>query len=263
MQGKIIDFHTHVFPEKVAEKAVEQLSNYYNIPVPYQGELQELLNFAQEAGVGKVVLHAVATKPTQVQVNNDWISGVISDRVIGFGSIHPDYPKVHEELDRMAQLGLTGIKFHSDFQGVDLDDPRMWAIYEAIGDRFPVLFHVGDVSSQASAPHKLAKVLDAFPHMTVIAAHLGGYVSWQEALQFLIGRNLYLDTSSALWVLSPKEATEIIRTHGVHRVLFGSDYPVCTPKEDLERVDKLDLTLEEKEMLLWKNAQELLNRFAK
>lgn len=261
MKGKIIDFHAHAFAEKVAGKAVAQLASHYKLPVSNSGELEELLEYAKRDGVVKVVLHAAATKASQVQVTNDWISGVLSEQIVGFGSLHPDFVEIEAELERMIDLGLTGIKFHPEFQGVDLLDPRMWKLYEAIGDRFPVMFHVGDVESQASAPHKLAQILDAFPKMTVIAAHLGGFASWEEANRHVIGREVYVDTSSALWLLSPQEATRLIRQHGVHKVLFGTDYPLCTAQEELENLDKLDLTDEEKEMILWKNAQELLARF--
>lgn len=261
MKGKIIDFHTHAFPDKVAGKVVEQLASHYKLPVTYSGELEELLDYAKRDGVAKIVLHAAATKASQVQTNNDWISGVICEEIVGFGSLHPEFVEVEAELERMMDLGLTGIKFHPEFQGVDLLDSRMWKIYEAIGDRFPVMFHVGDAHSQLSAPHKLAKILDAFPNMTVIGAHLGGFAAWAESERYIIGRELYVDTSSAVWLMSPQEATRLIRQHGVHKVLFGTDYPICTAQEELDRLDKLDLTHEEKEMILWKNAEELLARF--
>lgn len=256
--AKIIDIHTHAFPDKIAEKAVIQLENFYHIEIPNHGDMESLLTSADVVGVEKIALHVAATKPSQVEVSNSWVGGVISGRIIGFGSLHPDYSDFAAELDRMVDLGLKGIKFHAELQGFALDDPRMWPIYEAIGERLIVMFHVGDTKSTLSAPAKVAKVLDAFPKLRVIAAHLGGYESWPEAEEYLYGRDLYIDTSSALWCMSPEEAARIIYAHGVDKVLFGSDYPVSTPKDELARLNQLPLKEEEKRKILWDNAARLL-----
>ncbi|MHB8170781.1 MAG: amidohydrolase family protein [Thermincolia bacterium] len=255
---KIIDFHAHAFPTKIAEKAVEQLEIFYGIKISNQGELEPLLSSADKAGVSKICLHAAATKPSQVRPTNDWMAGVCSERILGFGTIHPDYEDWLAELDRMKELGLTGIKFHADLQGFELDDPQMWPIYEAIDDRFLVMFHVGDKISTLASPERLAKVLDNFPKLKAVAAHLGGYSNWAEARELLYGRNLYVDTSSALWCMEPKEARRLIYAHGVDRVLFGTDYPIATAAEELERLEALDLTGEEMDLILWSNGARLL-----
>jgi len=254
----IIDFHAHAFPAKIAEKAAAQLASFYRLEIPHQGLLEPLLASAGEAGVSKICLHAAATKPSQVQPTNDWMAGVCSDMIVGFGTIHPDYEDWLAELDRMEALGLAGIKFHADFQGFELDDPRMWPIYEAIDDRFLVMFHVGDQKSTLASPTRLARVLDNFPRLKAIAAHLGGYASWEEAREILLGRELYIDTSSALWCMEPQKARELIYAHGVDRVLFGTDYPIATAAEELNRLEALGLTGEEMDNILWQNAARLL-----
>lgn len=259
----VIDFHAHVFPEKISGKAVEQLAAHYKIQIPHRGEINDMLASADAAGVDTIVVLAAATNAGQVQATNDWIASICSERIIGFGSLHPDYPEFAQELDRMRDLGLTGIKLHFEFQGFPVDDPRMWPIYEAIGDRFLIMMHMGDKHSDYSAPWRLARVLDAFPGIKVIAAHLGGWANWDDARRYVLGRDIYVDTSSCTWVLPPETVAGLIRAHGVDRVLFGSDFPVTSHLEELQRFALLPLTAAEKEKILWRNATDLLAAFTK
>ncbi|ADG82510.1 amidohydrolase family protein [Thermincola potens] len=254
----IIDFHTHAFPEKIAHLAVNQLANHYKISIAGMGTLSDLLQSAQEAGITKLCLHAAATNPDQVQINNNWIAKQCSDNIIGFGSIHVDYPDPFSELDRMETLGLTGIKFHAEFQQFAIDDPRMWPVYEAIEDRFLVMFHVGDRKSDLSHPARLKRVIESFPKMKIIAAHLGGWSKWQEAKDYLLGKDIYIDTSSTTWILPPVEIARLIRSHDINKVLFGTDYPVAKHKQELEAFHRIPLTSAEREKILWKNGADLL-----
>lgn len=258
MNRHIIDFHNHAFPAKIERKAVRHLERHYSIDIPRIGDMQSLCLSAQNAGIEYLVLHASATHRSQVTSANDWIASFTNSNIIGFGTLHPDYEDCLGELKRIKELGLRGLKLHSDFQGFNIDDPSMYYIYDALGSNFPLLMHVGDENLDSSSPQRLAKILELFPHITVIAAHLGGYSRWDEARQYLVGKNLYLDTSSTLWKLDPREATAIIREHGADKVLFGSDYPVASHEEELERFLSLPLKEGEREKILWKNGAKIL-----
>lgn len=255
---KIFDFHTHAYPEKVASKSVAFLNEYYKITCQGDGTIEDLLASAADGGVGYLLVHAVATKASQVENVNTWISEHLSTNVFGFGTIHPDYDGIIKELGRIRSLGLLGLKLHPDFQGYFVDDPSMDIVYSNIEENFPVLFHVGDETSDFSSPKRLANVLDRYPKMTVIAAHLGGYSRWDDAQRYIIGRNCYIDTSSSLWAMPPEKAVEIIRRHGVDHVLFGTDYPLTRHKEELERFFALGLTEQENNKILFQNAKNLL-----
>ncbi|MDP4109220.1 MAG: amidohydrolase family protein, partial [Bacillota bacterium] len=139
-----------------------------------------------------------------------------------------------------------------------IDDPDMMPVYKALEGKLPVLIHMGDEHRDSSSPKRLRKVLDLFPGLTVIAAHLGGYRKWDDSIKYLLGKNVYFDTSSSLFMLDKLKATEIIRGHGVKKVLFGSDYPMWSHEEELRRFLNLGLTPEENELILWKNASSLL-----
>lgn len=256
----IIDFHVHVFPDKVAEKAVESIGNYYGIAMRKKGTLEDLFESGNSIGISKYVVHSSATKVEQVAAINEYMYFLSKnfDNIISFGAIHPDIQDINGAVDSIIKMGLKGIKLHPEFQEFDIDDPKAMRIYEAIEGKLPVLIHMGDMFKDSSRPKRLAKVLDNFPKLVVIAAHLGGYSMWDEAEQYLIGRNLYLDTSSSLFFISPEKAAQIIRKHGVDKVLFGTDYPMWDHKEELDRFYNIGLEQWENDMILRGNALKLL-----
>ncbi len=255
---KIVDIHAHAFDDKIAEKATVNLKNYYNIPPVSDGFLSYLLEKAEESEVDKLVLCATATKPSQVSMINDYVSSLVNDKIIGFGTLHCDFDEIDAELDRIEELGLSGIKFHPVFQNFKIDDDKAMRMYEKIGARFPVLIHVGDKNVDYASPERLSNVIDELPEVTFIAAHLGGYSEWETAKKCLIGKNVYIDTSSSVRFLEPSESASIIRAHGCDKVLFGTDYPLSDYKFEIECLKKLKLTKSEYEKIYWKNAYKLL-----
>jgi hypothetical protein len=117
---------------------------------------------------------------------------------------------------------------------------------------------MGDQNQDSSSPLRLKHILERFPKLVVIAAHLGGYQMWDESLKYLVGGNLYMDTSSSLAFLKPEKAVEIIRKHGIEKILFGTDFPMWGHLEELNRFMALDLTESEKRVILYDNAAKLL-----
>ena len=258
---KYIDFHTHVFPAEIAAKAVAGLEAYYGAKWHGTGELDDLLRGEDEAKVSAAVIFSCATRADQVININNFISKLSAasrGRLIGFGTLHPDFADIPAELARIRKLGLRGLKFHPDFQKFAIDDPRMSLIYENAADDLLMLFHVGDAHSDLSAPRRLAGVLDAFPRARIIAAHFGGYRRWDEAEKFLVGRDLWFDTSSSLPLLPADRAREIIRAHGIGRMLFASDYPGTRPIDAIRNLAGLGLADEAMEMICHANAEKLL-----
>lgn len=259
MPEKIVDMHAHAFDEKIAVKATENLHHYYNIEPAADGRLVHLTDSAKQNNIDKLVVCATATKPKQVQMINDYVSSLIGEHIIGFGTLHCDFEELDAEIARLSTLGLSGIKFHPIFQGFKIDDDKAMQMYEKIGDKFPVLVHVGDKNIQDATPARLAGVMKELPQVTFIAAHLGGYGEWDESKKYLIGKNVYIDTSSSVRFLPPEEAAAIIRAHGVDKVLFGTDYPLSNHQFEFACLKKLNLTNDEYEKIYWKNAYRLLN----
>ncbi len=261
MTDKIIDFHNHIFPDKIAAKVVKQLGSYYHYEMQGTAQIDNLLQLSHEANMYKLVVHSTATKVEQVEHINSYLGTVVKEQkgyFIGFGTLHPDYENIESELDRMETLGLKGLKFHPDFQHFEIDCDKMFHIYDIVGDRFPILMHVGDETYDYSSPKRMRRAVDNFPKVTFIAAHFGGYSRWDEAFEYLAGQKLYFDTSSSLDKLSDQDAMKMIDKHGADKMLYASDYPIITHRHCLERFLQLPLTPTEQDMILYQNASRLL-----
>ena len=101
------------------------------------------------------------------------------------------------------------------------------------------MIHVGDKRpprETPSCPYKLMRVHKRFPGLTIIAAHMGGYLHWKWALDELIGSDVYIDTSSTIPFIDDATLAEIVRRHPRERVLFGSDYPLFDPGREIRRI---------------------------
>ena len=257
---KYIDMHTHVFPAKIADKAVKFLEDYYHHHWSGNGSVEDLLDAVIAANVDKALIFSCATKPEQVSAANDYLHLTqmqFPDRFFAFGTIHPDIKDIDGEISRIRELGLKGIKIHPDFQQVYINEPKMFRIYEAAGD-LPVMIHMGDKKADFSTPWRLAQVLDRFPQVKVIAAHFGGYSEWDDVEKYLVGRDVYFDTSSTFWELPFERARRIISAHGVDKFLFGSDYPAQKPAEAISDIMKLGLDDAGNEKIFHLNAERLI-----
>ncbi|MFA5561079.1 MAG: amidohydrolase family protein [Eubacteriales bacterium] len=260
---RIIDCHCHVYPEKIASRAVSGIGEFYDLPLRHDGALGTLLRLEREAGVTHLVIFSVATKPAQADSINDFIARTVQsdpDGMTGLGTLHPDSPTIAADIRRIKSLGLKGVKLHPDFQQFRIDDPRCLKIYEACEGELPILMHTGDFRFDFSNPNRMQPMLEAFPHLTFIGAHFGGWSVWDEAVARLQGYdNFYVDCSSSLYALSPEKARDIIRAYGADHVLFGVDYPMWTPKQELERLLALGLTAEEYSLILHRNSERLFD----
>jgi predicted TIM-barrel fold metal-dependent hydrolase len=256
----VVDFHAHVYPEKIAAKAAASIAEFYGVPSQKNGTVDELLESGRTAGIERFVVFSAAAVPAQVQAINNYISSVCLERpeFTGFGTLHRDMEKPLDEIERLVSLGLKGIKLHPDMQGFNIDDERMMDIYAFLEGRLPVIFHTGDYRYTFSHPARLAKVLDNFPKLTAIAAHFGGWSVVDIAFDYLYKRRCYFDVSSSLSFIGSRRAVELIRSYGAERFLFGSDYPMWDPAACLDEFCSLELSEHEKELILWKNASGIL-----
>ncbi|NLE13013.1 MAG: amidohydrolase [Clostridiales bacterium] len=265
---KIIDAHTHIYPEAIAEKACVSLGQFYDFEVRAKGTYADLSGQSRASNTVGFFLLSVATNGNQVPKVNDKLAAVLMKardegfEAIGFAAMHQDCPDFAGEIDRCVGLGLRGVKVHPDIQRMDIAGERMRDLCACLVERhLPLFLHMGDNRPEYrySEPGKLAALLDEFPTLTAIAAHYGGYMAWDEAVEALAGRpNVWYDCSSALWAMSPERAAELTRLMGVDRVMYGTDYPVCNLKEHFELFLKLPLTEEERAAVIYDNAHRFI-----
>ena len=224
--------------------------------------MNELLRAQKEAGISLSCIHSVAVTPHSIRSINRFISDSVQahpDRLRGFAAIHPDAENLPELVEEVCAAGFSGFKIHPDMQKFALDGPKAMEMFAALEGKLPVMIHTGDNRFEFSRPRQMKKVLDAFPKLVCVCAHLGGWSEWDEATRTLAEyENVYVDTSSSLYTLKPEEGRRIIRSYSRDRVLFGTDYPMWNPAEELERFHRLLLTDDEEEKILCLNAGTLL-----
>ena len=259
-EKRMIDFHVHIFPEKVAARAVAATGSYYGIAMQRTGTIADLLEDGAKIGCARYLVHSTATRPDQVVSVNDFLCAAAAQHpeFIPFGTLHPGMKGMEAEVERMIARGLRGVKLHADFQGFRLDDEDVLYMYEILEGRLPVLLHMGDRNTENTTPERLRNVVAKFPKLTVIGAHFGGYSVWERAERVLADTGIYVDTSSSLPFLTPERARELVHAFGADRCLFGTDYPMWDHVGEYERFNRLDLTDEEREMILYRNAEALL-----
>ncbi len=264
MEKFIYDMHTHIFPQKIAEKAVSSIGGFYGIPMVKKGFSEDLIDSGSGIGVEKYLVCSTATTPLQVTAINSFVAAETSKHpeFIGFGTMHPGFEGISDEVERIISLGLSGIKLHPDFQKFAIDDKEAYPIYEAAEGRLPILFHTGDKRYSYSNPERVLKILKDFPKLICICAHLGGYSEWDAvtALKGYLGNpNIYFDTSSSIRFLDPKTSVDIIRAHGVEHVFWGTDYPMQDHESELADFMKLELDDRERQMIFRENAKKLID----
>lgn len=259
----VLDAHCHIYPEKIAAKAAASTNAFYEMEKgSCAGTAADLMELGAAAGVDHFVVQSVATVPKQVRSINTFIAAEVAaakGKLTGLGTLHPDSEDIEGDVAQILELGLNGVKLHPDIQKFAIDEPRCRKIYELCAGRLPILLHTGDKRFGFSNPEHLLPVLRDFPDLTVVGAHFGGWSVWEEASERLAGLpNLWVDCSSTFYAISDNDTIlKWIRRYGADRVLFGTDYPMWEPEQELERFFTLDLTEEERRLILGENAKTL------
>ena len=256
------DIHTHIYPDDIAQKATDSVRNFYEIGgAGMSGTVSQLLQRGKEAGISRFLVLPVAIRPDRATHINDFILQQVNlhPEFIGFGTVHANMPRLMDEVNRIHDMGLKGIKMHPDSQRFHIDDPRLYPMYEHIQGKLPILLHMGDHRYDYSHPVKLRRILDQFPRLQAVAAHFGGYSMYEQAYDLLKDTNCILDVSSSLMFMPQGEAERYIRLYGAERMAFGSDYPLWDPVQEVNRFMQLKLTPEEMEQIAWKTACRFLN----
>ena len=281
---KIIDFHTHTFPDAIAISTVDKLQRASHTRPFTDGTTAQLQQSMRSAGITASVVLPVATHPRQVtKINDASIRMNESSQetgILSFGCMHPDFADYDVELSRIKHAGIRGIKLHPIYQGVDLDDPRFLRILARCGELgLMVLIHAGlDVGFPGAvhaSPRMVLHVLSEIGPLPLILAHMGGWRCWDEVEDLLPGHGLYIDTSFSLGhmtsngdgyyqqeedtkLLSDSHFLRLVRAFGAFHTLFGTDCPWGDQRAELNHILSLPLTAAEKDAILYQNAARLL-----
>lgn len=258
---KIIDIHTHIYPDDIAQKATASVQQFYGIGSgTMDGTVKMLLEEGGNAGISQFVVLPVAIRPDRVSHINDFTLRQAAENpcFIPFGTVHAAMDGLMDEVERLLSLGVKGIKMHPDSQRFHIDDERLFPMYEAIRGRVPVLLHMGDHRYDYSHPIKLRRILDMFPGLDAIAAHFGGYSMYDTALELLKDTDCVMDISSSLMFMENGKAEYYVNQYGAERLAFGTDYPMWEPVKETNRFLQLKLTDVQFEQIAHKTAERIL-----
>jgi predicted TIM-barrel fold metal-dependent hydrolase len=260
---EIIDAHNHIWPERVVCKAKDYLESFTKHKLATLPTADNLLKVMDESGISKSVVSSVASYPRQVVSINNWLFSIKQERFIPFASIHPFFDGFKEELKRV-QDNAFGVKLQPEFQNFYFDDEKAFPLYEELQKlNLAVLLHCGsEISSSGkvhSAPERILKVIEKFPELKIIGAHMGGFLMWEEVLEKLAGKNIYFDTSDSIRIMKKELLEQFFAKHGFDKIVYGSDFPIQDPKEEIAFIKALNISEENKQKLLSLNIKKLLS----
>lgn len=276
----IIDFHTHTFPDHIAQRAISGMQSNTHAQAFSDGTVCKLVQSMENTGVDRCVTLPVATNPLKLRSMNDTaIAQNGKDGLICFGASHPDATDWKEELQRIADAGIRGIKLHPHYQGTDFDDVRYLHILEQAGELgLIVVTHAGQEiaypGSQKSSPEKIAAALRQVGPVTLVLAHMGGWKEWDRVCDVLGDTPCLFDTSFSLGHIAPladapytgeelallqqEQFCTMVERLGPSRILFGTDSPWADQQSEIEKIRSLPLTQQAKQAILGDNAKRLL-----
>lgn len=259
---RIIDFHTHIYPDPIARKAADSIRDFYELAGDdMDGTVDTLLARGQEAGIDHFVVLPVGLKPGHVRHINEFILKEVAGhpQFTGFGTIHAAMEELEAEIEFIHTSGLRGVKMHPDTQLFNIDDPRLFPAYDLLRQKgMQVILHTGDSRHDYSHPARLRRVLAHFPGLTVVAAHFGGYSMYETAYEQLKDTDCFMDVSSSMMFMDRDTAVGYIRKYGPERLVYGSDYPLWDPVQEVKRFLSLGLTDAETEQIAHRTAESLL-----
>lgn len=254
---KIFSNHAHCIPKSFMPNA----------------EPSDLLKRIDALGIEKSV--AFAPFPYQItgENANDWLYARIKNenRLVGFGTV--DFNgDVRADVKRAVDYGFKGIKVHPAAQKINiLCEPARVLYEQAQKAGLFVTFHTGVHWHRISDYNMLLfdEVARDYPKLNVGLEHFGGYCFFKEALAVLINSpNTYAGMTSIsdrtvnkFWYQSDENVNDLLWQVGAGRCIFGLDFPynsVEQNKTDIKRILDLNITDEEKQLILGGNLEKVL-----
>ena len=278
----IIDAHTHTFPAAIAPKVIAHLQDKAESMAYTDGTDDALRHSMAQCGIDISVQLPVMTNAGQVEKLNDIAIQknlhTTETGLYSLGGMHPDYEKYSEELTRIARAGITGIKLHPAYQGVDLEDIRFMRIIGKANELgLAVVIHagldIGIMHHNFASVKQIENVLNTLFPAKFVLAHMGGWKDWNSVEKELCGENVYFDTSFSLGayvppkgydvpedkrqMLSKSQFIRMIQKHGADKILFGSDSPWSAQAKSIQSIKNCRFTAEQEEMIFYRNAKRI------
>jgi len=266
----IFDFHTHIFPDKIAEKTVCILKkNIMDVqggeePTTYtDATVLSLKKSMEENNIDYSLVLPIATNTKQSETINSFAASINGkDGIFSLGSVHPMQENVENEIERIKSLGLKGIKLHPEYQNIYINSPECINVLKKCSElNLIVISHTGaDIGMKPPVkctPQMLYDALQRVPDITFVAAHMGGWDMWDDVKKYLLGTSVYFDTAFSYEFMGQEKFYEFINAH--KNIVFGTDSPWGCQKTDVNDIKNLKLDSERFNEIMYKNAWDLLS----
>ncbi len=255
----MIDIHTHIsqmqkpIPDEFRDAARAYQLNT-GVEVTHYGTEGDLLKGMVENGVEKACLLPLAGPDIEgvVKLNNFMRTAMLENSCFeGFGSVNPNFKGAEEEADRaLRQEGLKGLVV-DPVQDFDFVGSDFWRVLEVAKASDAVIFVHGEYLEKDDyfRAEDINETLLGFPQLSFV------FSLSKSKGHILAEPNVYMDTAHA----AKEELEGALKRFGVRQLLFGSDFKYnFYPSYEITKIQELDLSQEEKEMILGGNAAELL-----
>jgi predicted TIM-barrel fold metal-dependent hydrolase len=276
----IIDFHTHIFPGRIRENRNRYFPSepaftlLYSRPGSKLAGAARIVESMDEHGVDKSVVFGFPWKNNKLSMeHNDYIMEATArypGRLIGLGCFDPGEKDAPAEALRCLQGGLSGIgelAFYESGIGSDMLD-RLGPVMTMCKERsVPVLIHTNEPvghSYPGKSPITLSQIyrlVQRFPENRIVLAHWGGGLFFfnllkQEVCECLA--NVYFDTAASPFLYHPDVYRHAGQIVGTEKILFGSDFPLLSPRRYFKEMETSGLSKDEIERICGRNAEKLL-----
>ena len=267
----IIDFHSHIFPDKIASSTISALESKSNGKAYTDGTVNGLIKSITENNVDISITLPVLTKPTQfdsvtrfvLKVNDKFLNS--KHRIISFAGMHPRCEDIYNKMKYLKENGIKGVKIHPDYQFTYIDDPGYIEIINCAKELdMIVVTHSGIDDGYIDnpimcPPERVLKVIKETKWNKLVLGHDGAHKQWEQVLDMIAGEDVYFDTAFTFYKIEQELFKKILYKHGVDKVLFATDSPWSDLGRDIKVLKSYNLNSEDLEKIFYKNACKLLN----
>lgn len=267
----LIDFHTHIFPDKIAHSTISALASNSGTMPSTDGTVSGMIEAMKRAEADICITLPVLTKPTQfesvakfaISVNEQFKTS--AKRLISFGGMHPLCDDIDGKMAFLKENGIKGVKIHPDYQSTFIDDAGYIEILNCAKKYDMIIVTHSGVDDGYSGhpvrctPDRILKVLDKVGYSKLVLGHFGAHKMWEEVLAKLAGLDVFFDTAYTLHEIDKNTFCKIVEKHGAEKILFATDCPWRDIAEDKRILQSYGLDKDVEDQIFYKNALKLLN----
>ncbi|MBW1892268.1 MAG: amidohydrolase family protein [Deltaproteobacteria bacterium] len=267
---KIIDFHVHLFPDKLLDAIWNAFSTRYKWDVLYKLYYRDCVNFLNERNVTPVVYSNYAHKKGIAEGLNQWNMKILDEfpNLYCFAAFHPDDDNGMEIAENiLSHPKVLGFKLQLLVQNFYPYDERLFPLYDLVMEKNKrILFHAGTgpIGNQYVGIKNFKKMLKKYPDIPANIAHMGA-LEYKEFMDLLNNHeNLYFDTAFTFF----KNADMGFNLDSSYlelnkdRILYGSDFPnlIFPREEEINTLLEMGLSDEFYQKIFFDNGMKLIDK---